>query len=255
MKILISHLITAIFAIAISYSVIMASVDNRLKNQKTPEVIYDDKQEEVDRVEYVNSDNKQIIQNFMRRIDKLEKFVDDISPMMSMAMSEYDKMKTKKKNFKVSNNYFKEDLQTYPLDVQKKYKDADRKSQRFLRDRQYDKCVESIQEGIDALDKKDGYVYGIAQHRLTWCLYKSGRQGEARKQLEELLNGNDVGQFSNGVKVAVKAKVDLYRVCMKDRDYDCVEMLENELADIGSEKYTSKKSVDQIVKKIKSRYN
>jgi hypothetical protein len=254
MKILISNIITAIVTIAISYSIIMASVDNRLRRQKTPEVIYDDKQEESDRVEYVNSD-KQVIQNFMNRINKLERFVDDISPMMSIAMKEYDKMKTKEENIKVSNNYFKEDLETYSSDVQKKYKDADRKSQRYLKDKQYDKCVESIQEGINALNKKDGYVYGIAQHRLTWCLYKSGRQGEARKQLEELLTGNEIGQFSNGVKVAVKAKVDLYRLCMSDRDYDCAEMLENELVDIGSEKYTSKKTVDQTVRKIKSGYN
>lgn len=256
MKILISNIITAILTIVISYSVIMASIDKKLKEQRVPEtnddVDYDLQDDyKIDETKSIN----QRIQNIAIRIGKIEDFVDEVSPMIYTAKTNYDKLKMKEENTKVSNNSFDSDLGTYPTDIQKMHKEYDKKSRRFMKDKEYDKCAESIQKGINLLDRKDGYVYGISQHRLTWCLYKSGNRSEARKQLENLVTSNNVGQFSNGVKVATKAKVDLFRVCMQDKDYDCIDRLESDLIDIGSERYTSNKIVDEIVRGIKSKYN
>lgn len=258
MKMIISHLITALLAIVVSYTVTMYSVDKKIKDQRIIAMTNDSEEEESKPIKYNPAapplSDDESIRILSSRIKKVEDYINEHAEIVSEVKKEYLSLKNEEKRNKELDNSFNNDLKKYPPEVQEKYKQFDNESLKFMKNHKYKECADSMRKGINLLDRKNGFIYGIGQHRLSWCLYNSGEYDEAKKQFEYLLESNNLGEFNNGVKISVKARVDLFRLCIQKKDYDCVEGMENELINIGFEKYSSKNTVDSVIEKIKLKY-
>jgi tetratricopeptide (TPR) repeat protein len=186
-----------------------------------------------------------------KRLAKLEEYVKDNSEITTTIKAAMESEVKKRKTFTNAEDAFKLDLKTYPKDIQKAYTENDKKSYKLMKAKDYKKCAEVKASGLAMLNRREGTVFEIGIERKAYCLFKTKKYDEARVDLEELIRLDSTASFNDGVKLAIKAKVDLYRLCVETKDFNCAESLESDLRSMEKEMYSKDSSVESEINRIK----